>query len=145
MTEETAIRTLIEARLAAVAARDAGASVRGYAPDIRLFDLAPPLVQPAGAARDPERARRWFETWDGPIATELSGLVIHVGGDVAFASGLLHLCGRRTDGSPGDFWSRTTIGLVRRDGNWVIVHEHNSFPMMMDGSGRAAADLEPER
>jgi len=41
------------------------------------------------------------------------------------------------------FWFRSTLGLRRLDGEWRIVHEHTSTPFHMDGSGRAATDLQP--
>jgi PhnB protein len=109
-----------------------------------LFDLDPPLAQQASDARDPQRVAQWFETWDGPIETELRDLVVKTSGDLAVAFGFLHMSGRRTNGSENDFWSRTTICLERRDGEWRIIHEHNSFPMLMDGSSKAATDLHPD-
>lgn len=143
MSLEDEIRAVLDARRAAVAAKQARTSVQSYAHDVVLFDFPPPLAQPTSAAIDPARAQQWFDTWEGPIETELSELVIKANGDLAFAFGLLHMSGRRTDGSEGDFWSRTTICLERRDGRWRILHEHNSFPMLMDGSGKAATDLRP--
>lgn len=143
MSVRDEITALLDARRAALSAKDAAASVAAYARDAQLFDLPPPLAQPAGAATDAARAQQWFDTWAGPIATELRDLTIRHDGDLAWASGLLHLSGERTDGGPGDFWFRTTLCLERRNGGWRIVHEHNSFPMKMDGSGRAATDLTP--
>jgi hypothetical protein len=35
--------------------------------------------------------------------------------------------------------------LRRADGAWRIIHEHNSFPLNMDGSGTAATDLQPDQ
>lgn len=143
MSVESEISAVLEARGAAVAAKDAEASVKHYAPDVVLFDLAPPLAQPASQAGDPAQAQRWFATWDGPISVEVRDLVVRANGDLAFAFGLLHLSGKRTDGSEADFWSRTTTCLERQGDAWRILHEHNSFPMLMDGSGRAATDLQP--
>jgi DNA-binding transcriptional ArsR family regulator len=40
-------------------------------------------------------------------------------------------------------WTRSTLGLKKVDGDWKIMHEHNSAPLYMDGSGRAALDLQP--
>lgn len=143
MSVEAEIKAVLEARGAAVAAKDAEASVRHYADDVVLFDLAPPLAQPASQAGDPAQAQQWFATWDGPIAVEVRDLVVRANGNLAFAFGLLHMSGTRTDGSEADFWSRTTACLERQGGAWRIVHEHNSFPMLMDGSGRAATELQP--
>ena len=75
MSVEAEIKAVLEARRAAVAAKDAEASVKNYARDVVLFDLAPPLAQPSSQAVDPAQAQRWFSTWDGPIAVELRDLV----------------------------------------------------------------------
>jgi ketosteroid isomerase-like protein len=66
-----------------------------------------------------------------------------VSGDLAVGFGFLHMSGRRTDGSVTDVWARLTVGLERRSGEWRIVHEHQSFPTRMDGSGKSATDLKP--
>ena len=43
-----------------------------------------------------------------------------------------------------DFWMRETLCLARdNEAGWKIVHEHTSVPFSMDGSNRAAFDLEP--
>jgi ketosteroid isomerase-like protein len=66
-----------------------------------------------------------------------------VDGAVAFSYGLTHLHGTKTDGGDVDLWFRSTIGLSAVSGSWQIVHEHDSTPFYMDGSGRAALDLRP--
>jgi PhnB protein len=33
--------------------------------------------------------------------------------------------------------------LRRENGEWSIVHEHESVPFLMDGSDKAALDLKP--
>ncbi|WP_158013931.1 nuclear transport factor 2 family protein [Sphingomonas sanxanigenens] len=49
---------------------------------------------------------------------------------------------RRQEGEgPMDAWNRRTIVLRRGDDGLRIVHEHRSYPMEKDGSGRAATDL----
>lgn len=143
MDSEDAVRAVIAARLQATAAKDAVGSIAAFASDVVVFDLAPPLAQPREEILAPARAQAWFDTWDGPIAVDLRALVVRTEGDLAFAHGFLHMVGTRRDGGEGDFWSRTTMCLERRGGAWVIVHEHNSFPMRMDGSGLAATDLNP--
>ena len=37
-----------------------------------------------------------------------------------------------------------TLALVRTPDGWKIVHLHESVPFHMDGSQRAALDLEPQ-
>ena len=68
---------------------------------------------------------------------------VEVGGDIAFAYGLGHMTGTKKDGAKVDLWARVTVGLNRRDGAWKITHQHTSVPFRMDGSFKAAVDLQP--
>ena len=43
-----------------------------------------------------------------------------------------------------DLWFRTTVVLKKVSARWQIVHEHDSVPFYMDGSLRAAVDLQPD-
>jgi PhnB protein len=85
----------------------------------------------------------WFDTWSSPIGYDLHDPELATAGDVAFAHGLAHMTGTKTDGESVDLWFRTTLGLRRRGAAWKIVHIHESVPFLMDGSLRAAVDLQP--
>jgi ketosteroid isomerase-like protein len=143
MSDENSIRTRLEERARVIGSKDARAAVGYYADEIVNFDLAPPLAQRGRAATDPAELQGWFDTWDGPIALELDQLEVRATGDLGLAFGLLHMTGKRTDGSNTDIWARFTAGFERQSGEWMIVHEHQSFPTMMDGSGKSASDLRP--
>ncbi|HEX3405911.1 MAG TPA: nuclear transport factor 2 family protein [Caulobacteraceae bacterium] len=136
---EKEIKQALEARNAALSAKDAaGLMASGYAGFV-AYTLAPPLQSTAGKAG----LEGWFATWEGPIGFALKDLKITAGDDVAFASCLAHMTGRKTDGEDIDLWHRMTFGLKRVRGAWKIVHEHSSTPFYMDGSYRAAVDLKP--
>jgi ketosteroid isomerase-like protein len=141
--DEAAITELLAAYTAAIRAKDARAAVSRYARDVVAYDLAPPLRIDADAERDPANIQRWFDTWDGPIVSEARDLEIVVGDDVAYAFGLRHMTGTKTDGERVDLWFRATACFRREDGAWKIAHVHNSVPFAMDGSGRALLDLKP--
>jgi ketosteroid isomerase-like protein len=65
-------------------------------------------------------------------------------GDVAFATSIDSMTATPQGGTePFTLWYRVTLGLRRIDGKWLITHEHHSVPFYMDGSMRAAVDLEP--
>jgi PhnB protein len=68
---------------------------------------------------------------------------IIVGGDVAYAYGLQHMTGTKTDGEEVDLWFRATVCLRREDGRWRITHMHDSVPFAMDGSEKALLHLKP--
>ena len=139
-SDEAEIRDLLQAHAAAHAGKDAEALTVGYAPDVLLCDLAPPLLN-RGVDRDGIEA--WLQTWDGPIGLSLHDLDVSVGGDVAFATSLNRMTGDKTDGGRVDLWFRATVCLRKVEGRWLVVHEHTSVPFHMDGSFRAAVDLTP--
>jgi ketosteroid isomerase-like protein len=71
------------------------------------------------------------KTWDfffadpkGRIKFEPSDFRTTAGKDVAFVACNVHCEG--TSAGPLDF--RLTVGLERRNGEWVITHEHHSVP-----------------
>jgi ketosteroid isomerase-like protein len=143
MNDERLIRALIEARVAAMAAGHGAAAVADLSPELVAFELAGPLVVPASVAASAEAAQTWLDSWESRPETEMRDLAIHVSGDVAFCHSLNRLKGLRKDGKAVDFWMRSTLGLRRIDGEWRIVHGHSSVPFQMDGSFRAALDLQP--
>ncbi len=143
MSNNAAIRSLLEARARHIREKNAEGALRFYGEDIVNFDLAPPLAYRAAEALDPAGLREWFDTWAGPISLTFDQLEIRVTNDLAFAFGFMHLVGKRTDGSDTNIWVRITVGLERRAGEWRIIHEHQSFPTMMDGTEKSATDLQP--
>lgn len=134
--DEEQIRAVIADRAAAMHDRDAERFVSHYAPRITKFDLAPPLAYQGREARDAEALRAWFSSHPGgPVGYEIRDLAVTVGGDVAFCHSLTQL--------GGALWFRSTLGLHKIGGGWRITHEHNSTPFYMDGSDKAALDLQP--
>lgn len=141
--DEAQITDLLDTYTAAIRAKDARATVALYTRDVVAYDLAPPLQIQANAVRDPDYIQQWFDTWDGPIVSEARDLEIVVGENIAYAFGLRHMTGTKTDGERVDLWFRATGCFRREDGTWRIAHVHNSVPFAMDGSGRALLDLKP--
>jgi ketosteroid isomerase-like protein len=137
------IRAVIEARAAAIRAKDLAHALAVYTSDVVNFDLPPPLRYVGAEALDPKGLGGWFETWVGPIGLDHRDLEVFADGDLAFAHGLVHLHGKRTSGEQTDVWVRQTFGFRRVAGEWKIAHEHTSVPFYMDGSYRAAVDLKP--
>ncbi|MHA3702621.1 YybH family protein [Jatrophihabitans sp. YIM 134969] len=140
-TDETAIRAVVDTRVAAMERGDAAAIVAQYAPGAVVFSLAPPLVQPADGARDVEALQEWFDGKGGRVGSGVRDVQVTVGGDVAFVTALERMADPA--GAGFELWFRTTLGLRRVDGTWLVTHEHTSVPFLMDGSFRAATDLRP--
>ncbi len=137
---ERVIRDTLGSLWSAVAAKHPDEAMAHYAPEPVVFSMAPPLRQELPGR---EALATWFATWKGPIGIELRDVAVHVDGGVAFTTALNHMTGTKTDGEEIDLWFRVTCGLRRIDGRWRVVHEHESVPFHMDGSYRAATDLEP--
>lgn len=138
-TDAEQIDALMSALNRAHAVRDAAAIAAAHAPDALIMDLAPPL-----ARRGLQRAQvqAWLDTWDGPIRIESRDdeLVRH--GPLAVLSGLVRMRGHQ-QGTAQDLWFRSTTTLRKRAGRWLIAASHASVPFHMDGSLRAATDLQP--
>jgi uncharacterized protein (TIGR02246 family) len=144
MKDEVEIRELIAERVAAMKARDAERLLSRVAPDVVKFDLAPPLQRIGADARNADGLRRWFSGFDGAIDFEVRDLSVTAADDLAYTTSLNRLSAT-PHGSPQSFtlWFRATVCLRKIDGAWRIAHEHNSTPFYMDGSFRAALDLQP--
>ena len=143
MTDEDAIRALIEARAEAMRCKDAVAAIALLAEDIVAFEMVPPLTLSPGSARDEQGMRHWFDSWDGPIEIEIRDLNIHVDGEIGFAHSLNRLAGTRAGGSRTDIWMRSTLGLRKIADGWKIIHGHTSVPFDPADGYRARLDLKP--
>jgi uncharacterized protein (TIGR02246 family) len=143
MDDEAEIRALLDDIADAIRNKDAAAAIAPLADDVVAFDLAPPLRMGPEAARDPAILEAWFDTWKSPIICRTHDLKVAVGDDVAYAFGLQHMSGTKSDGEQVDLWFRVTACFRREAGRWRITHMHNSVPFAMDGSGRALLDLKP--
>jgi len=143
MSDEQAIRDLVDARAKALYAKNADAALKGAARNIVSFDLAPPLAHLGAGTQAKEGLDAWFKTWKGPIGWSVRDVTIETADTVAFAYGLGHMTGDKQDGEHVDLWCRVTLGFRKRKDGWEVVHEHTSVPFYMDGSLRAAVDLKP--
>lgn len=139
-TEISRIEGLLAARNRAMYNRDADALLACGTDDSVVFSLAPPLraTNDGGAF-----LREWFLRWATPIGYDVTDLEIHLDGGVAFTASIDRMHGQQHGQPPFELWMRVTLGLVRRDGRWLIAHQHESVPFAMDGSFRALVDLEP--
>jgi uncharacterized protein (TIGR02246 family) len=130
MSDEDAIRELIVRWADAVHTGDLETVLAERDPDIVMFDVPPPYdgLRGIGAYRD-----SWppFFEWQRQGAIfEIVELDVTAGDDVAFAYALAR-CGKPEDFAKNpDSRLRMTFGLRKRDGRWVVTHEHGSFPIV---------------
>lgn len=140
--DRDAVIACFAAYVGAIRNKDAAAAIGHFDRQAVTFDFAPPLENRFDALQDPKGLEEWFETWTGPIHTDVGEPTVVVSGDMAVMHGLQRLHGRKKDGDV-DMWYRATVVLARRDAGWRITHLHNSVPMAMDGSKKALTDLQP--
>ncbi|MFT6466104.1 nuclear transport factor 2 family protein [Halopseudomonas sp.] len=137
--DQSAIEALLDQLDHAHARRDADAIVAVYSPDALIFDLAPPLLH-RGMQRNTVAA--WLATWDGPVQIEAQDVDLRLDGNLAWLTALNRFTGDQ-GGKPQDVWFRSTIYFAKTEKQWRIIHHHSSVPFYMDGSYRAAVDLQP--
>ena len=130
-SETSRVRDLIERWAAGVRARDIDAVLSGHSRELLMFDAVGPVrLRGLDAYR-----RTWVEQffpWHGGTGHfELVDLKVSAGTDVAFATALLE-CAGTEEGKRVAFTLRLTIGLEKRNDEWIVLHEHHSQPLDFD-------------
>jgi uncharacterized protein (TIGR02246 family) len=136
--DEAQIRECLSQWTRALRAKDLGALMALYAPDTIAFDLMPPSQVDAGHYR--QNFERWFGMMSGPIEYEIHDLRIKTSGDIAFSHNLGHVKATRANGEKADYWVRVTVGFQRKNGQWLVAHDHVSMPFDME-TGKAVREL----
>ncbi|GAB3998760.1 YybH family protein [Nocardioides marmoraquaticus] len=126
-TSEDEVRPLVLAWAAAVHEGDLERVLADHADDLVMFDVPPPERGVRGLAA-------YAETWPPFFAWQASGadfeveeLHVDAGQDVAVAWALLRCGTAEEHRQQPDRRLRLTLGLRRREGRWVVRHEHHSF------------------
>lgn len=138
--DEAQLRERLDKWTRALHARDLNALMALYAPDTVTFDLMPPQ-QVKGADHYRKNFERWFAAMPGPIDYEIHDLRIMTGADVAFCHSLSHVKGTRANGDKADYWVRVTVGFQKRNGQWLMIHDHVSMPHSME-TMKAVSELQ---
>ncbi len=130
--DETQIRQLINEWKDALCARDLDRLMQHYSPDVVFFDAVPPHVHRGAAAY-----RRTWEKHVCPSSRPISGSsqvrdLVHItisgdlGGD--FLLPPARLINTDTHEAATCGWVRVSVIYQRRDGQWLVIHEHVSVP-----------------
>lgn len=117
---DSEIRALIQNWAQAARAKNMAGVLEHHAADIVMFDVPMPLQS--------KGMDDYAKTWElffangpgGPGSFDLTELQVTAGDSVAYAHAILNVAGSQ---------GRLTIGLRRQDGQWVIAHEHHSYPI----------------
>lgn len=128
MTDEQQIRALVETWAQAVGSGNLETVLAHHGDDIVMFDVPPPYDGVRGLDAYRETWPPFFEWQRQGAVFEITLLEVTAGADVAYAVALLR-CGRAADleANPANRL-RLTLGLRKHDGQWVVHHEHHSFP-----------------
>jgi uncharacterized protein (TIGR02246 family) len=127
MTDEAAIHELITRWADAVHGGDLDSVLVDHDSDIVMFDVPPPYQGLRGLDDYRDSWPPFFEWQRQGAEFEIVELDVTAGTDVAFAWALLR-CGKPEEFEVNpDNRLRLTIGLRKRDGRWVVTHEHHSF------------------
>ena len=128
-TEESRIKTLLEAWADAVRRHDVPAILAHHETDMVMFDVPLPL-KCTGIAAYEQTWGLFFRYHKPGAAFDIQELAVTAGQDVAFAVAIMR-CGPDSSSNPADkdgFLFRLTVGLQKIDGDWRIAHEHHSVP-----------------
>jgi ketosteroid isomerase-like protein len=127
---DSLLRRRIEALAQAIRDKDLDALMSLYARDVEVFDVRASLnVSGAGAYRN--NLEHWFDSFEGPLNFELHNLRVAPGDSTAFCHYLALVTGSRPGGRSSGYWVRGTTCFQRRDGEWLVTHEHLSQPAPM--------------
>jgi ketosteroid isomerase-like protein len=121
-TNEVEIRALVESWAKAVRAQDMEGAIAHHSADIVMFDVPEPL-QSIGIDE-------YRKTWElffahspgGPGSFDVAELKITSGDNVAWCHAFLKV---------RDSIARLTMGLRKEDGQWLVAHEHHSYPLKL--------------
>ena len=125
--DATEIGAIITRWAEAVRARNLDGILADRSDDILMFDVPPPTQLRGIRAY----GKSWEELfgWFGETGTfEVDDVIVHAGGEVAFATALIHCSGEGPKEGKAELEVRLTLGLRKSGGRWKVVHEHHSVP-----------------
>jgi uncharacterized protein (TIGR02246 family) len=122
-SSKATIRSLIDAWARAIRAKDMDGVLANHTDDIVMFDVPMPLQS--------KGIKQYKKTWElffdhnpgGPGSFNVTELRIVASDSVAYCHTLVRL---------PDAKVRVTIGLRKARGQWLIAHEHHSYPLELD-------------
>ena len=101
-----------------------------YAPGNNLIAFDAFIPQQYKSAADYKKAYDdFFVAFPGPAKSVISDMNIKVSGNLAYASCIDKWTITGTDNKPIDMIFRATNVFENTSGNWLIIHEHLSFPV----------------
>jgi ketosteroid isomerase-like protein len=127
---EVVLRRRIDELAQAIRDKNLDALMALYARDVEVFDVRASL-NVTGASAYRNNFEHWFDAFEGPLGFELHNLRVVPGEGAAFCHYLALVTGARPEGRKSGYWVRGTTCFERRDGEWLVTHEHISMPAPM--------------
>jgi uncharacterized protein (TIGR02246 family) len=125
--DERTLRQLIADWSAAARRRDYDGVLAHHAPNILMFDVPPPF-QSEGLEAYCKTWELFFGSMADPPTFDFSDVRLTVGADVAFATAHGQCLNKEKDGTVTELHFRLTMCFQKRNGEWLVVHEHHSLP-----------------
>jgi uncharacterized protein (TIGR02246 family) len=127
------IKALVDRFVVAFKAKDLDAIMKFYVPDQTLvvFDVVPPR-QYVGAAAYRRDWQTFLDSFNGPIAVEVTDLDIVADRNLAYSRGIDRVTGTDKQGKKTDLTVRVTDIYKKTQGHWLVMHEHVSVPVDLD-------------
>jgi ketosteroid isomerase-like protein len=119
-SHEIEIRTLVEAWARAVREKDMDGVLAHHTDDISMYDVPAPLQSEGIPAYKKTWELFFSESPGGAGAFDVIELKVVASDSVAFCHGLVKIL---------ESTVRLTMGLRRVRGQWLIAHEHHSYPL----------------
>lgn len=140
-THEAQIRQLIADQQHAICTKDVKQIMSYYANEFIVFNVTPPFqINVREAYRQVWEA--CLPYFPNSFGIEMQNLNVTVRDDLAIAHWLSHFTGMEPNHPAMQTWMRITAVYRHNQGNWQIVHEHNSVPFDPETS-QAAFTLNP--
>lgn len=138
---ESQVREVHQNWFDGTARKDLDELMSHIAADVVSYEHEAPL-QHNGVDQVREVCKRGLDQSAGAVEWNVPDLKVLVRDDIAVAWGLNQIHAELPDGEVVESWSRGTRVFQRRDGDWMMIHQHVSFPFDPD-TGEATTDLRP--
>lgn len=130
MADEDDVRALLDVYSESAHAQDTDRFLTLFADDVRIFDLWN-TWEYVGAEAWRESVVGWFSSLgDDRVVVSFADVDVTVGGDLASVSAFATYAAVSSSGERlRQLQNRLTWVLARRDGRWLVTHEHTSSPV----------------
>ena len=128
---EQSVRAIHRGWFADTQAKNLDGIMSHIAPDVVSYEHEAPLKY-LGVDRVREMCRSGLEQTTGDVTWTVPDLTVVARDDLAVAWGLNHMTAQAPDGTTLGDWSRGAHIFRRHRGEWVMVHQHVSYPRPED-------------